>query len=89
MVSYHCKHCGNIVSQEIDWLDSGTIIFCPMCDGQTIVDLSTPAERADFFTHYEIGRNHQSTQQHVAAEADSNDSVGAGLNSIDTTGTPG
>jgi len=46
MLTYPCSHCGEIVSlDQVDWIDSGTTLFCPVCDGPTIVELQQGTRR--------------------------------------------
>jgi DNA-directed RNA polymerase subunit RPC12/RpoP len=49
MLTYNCSNCGEMVEQEVEWLDSGTQLFCPKCNGPTVVDLDAPAVRVARF----------------------------------------
>ena len=49
---YTCSECAEIVElnqQEVDYLDSGTVLICPRCQGKTIVDLWNPTARDRFY----------------------------------------
>lgn len=48
MIQYLCSRCGapQLVPEEVDLLDSGTVMICPDCDEKTVVELvSIPARR--------------------------------------------
>ena len=40
MLTYPCAHCSELVTLDtVDWIDNGTTLFCPQCDGPTVVEL--------------------------------------------------
>lgn len=52
-IGYVCSWCGTLTTaQGVDDIDSGTVLTCsePGCEGDTVVDLSTPAERSRTIT---------------------------------------
>jgi len=57
VITYPCSHCGEIVSlDQVDWIDSGTTLFCPVCDRPTVVDLRPAAKhKADVAAPDEVG----------------------------------
>lgn len=49
-MNYVCEHCGALVTDpNIEEIDSGTVLTCPKCDGETVVDLSRPDERKAWY----------------------------------------
>lgn len=50
MIRYLCSWCGQLVDDQngVESIDPGTILTCsdPECEGDTVVELLTPEERA-------------------------------------------
>lgn len=49
MVKFVCSWCGELVDPvvAIEDVDSGTVLTCRACEGDTILSLATPKEKAD------------------------------------------
>lgn len=48
-LAFPCRGCG-IGHLETDWVDSGTVIICDVCQTETIIDIWSPKEREEFFS---------------------------------------
>ncbi len=48
-VPFLCFGCGQVVPGEVEVLDAGTILVCPLCQAETVVDLFTPIERRGLY----------------------------------------
>ena len=47
-MQFICQWCGHFaVSNSVEWLDSGTVLTCSECGGETVVDLDRPTVRAE------------------------------------------
>ena len=46
---YTCANCGGLSHNDEDFLDSGTVLQCNLCNGNTIVDLWFPSDRNAFY----------------------------------------
>ena len=48
MLTYPCARCGELTTLDlVDWIDSGTTLFCPQCGKATVVLLCKPGEYGD------------------------------------------
>lgn len=63
-MKYTCSECGEFVEQDIEFVDSGTTLICPQCNGKTIVDLWSPEQR-DLW--YKRAENAQDARKRLAA----------------------
>lgn len=55
-ITYVCAHCGGFAEGpffSVEILDGGTVLACDKCGEHTVVDLSTPDERAK---RYRLGQ---------------------------------
>ena len=48
-VRIQCAHCAGMIPVLDCDIDSGSMWTCPRCAGETVVDLFTPAERAELY----------------------------------------
>lgn len=49
-ITFLCEWCGEpVTDRDIDDIDSGTILTCPKCQGESVVDLNRSQQRAAWY----------------------------------------
>jgi DNA-directed RNA polymerase subunit RPC12/RpoP len=67
-MTYICAHCGAPVEQDIQYMDHGTLIFCPSCQSGTVVGLYTQEEYDEMSRLVEKGRAAEQANQPDSGE---------------------